>query len=68
MRSRVAVAATAPPSRGDGWSGQLDRYDQELMTAVVTRAEKVGKQVKPLFAPELIVRASTDRGRRPPAQ
>jgi amino acid transporter/nucleotide-binding universal stress UspA family protein len=30
---------------------QLDHYDQELMTAVVQRAEKTGKQVHPLIVP-----------------
>jgi amino acid transporter len=30
---------------------ELDHYDQELMTAVVTRAEKAGKQVHPLIVP-----------------
>jgi amino acid transporter/nucleotide-binding universal stress UspA family protein len=29
----------------------LDTYDQHLMTAVVERAEKAGKQVKPLIVP-----------------
>src|SRR5438132_1223125 len=29
----------------------LDPYDQELMTAVVQRAERAGKQVKPLILP-----------------
>jgi hypothetical protein len=29
----------------------LDTYDQQLMTAVVERAEKAGKQVKPLIVP-----------------
>jgi nucleotide-binding universal stress UspA family protein len=29
----------------------FDHYDQELMTAVVGRAEKIGKQVKPLILP-----------------
>lgn len=46
----VVMTANLSP-RGDGWSGQLDRYDQELMTAVVNRAEKVGKRVKPLIIP-----------------
>jgi amino acid transporter/nucleotide-binding universal stress UspA family protein len=31
--------------------GELDAYDQQLMTAVVERAEKAGKQVKPLIVP-----------------
>ncbi|HZZ78093.1 MAG TPA: APC family permease [Gemmataceae bacterium] len=30
---------------------QLDSYDQELMTAVVQRAEKLGKRVHPLIVP-----------------
>jgi hypothetical protein len=30
---------------------QLDSYDQQLMTAVVERAEKAGKQVRPLIVP-----------------
>ena len=29
----------------------LDMYDQQLMTAVVERAEKAGKQVRPLIVP-----------------
>lgn len=29
----------------------LDHYDQELMTAVVTHAETIGKEVKPLIVP-----------------
>jgi nucleotide-binding universal stress UspA family protein len=29
----------------------FDYYDQELMTSVVSRAEKIGKQVKPLIMP-----------------
>ena len=31
--------------------GDFDHYDQELMTAVVTRAETIGKEVKPLIMP-----------------
>lgn len=46
----VVMTANLSP-RGEGWTGQLDRYDQELMTAVVNRAEKVGKRVKPLIIP-----------------
>jgi nucleotide-binding universal stress UspA family protein len=34
-----------------GPAGELDPYDQELMTAVVQKAEQVGKQVKPLIIP-----------------
>jgi amino acid transporter len=37
------VSVTGPPD--------LDDYDQHLMTAVVTRAEKAGKEVKPLILP-----------------
>jgi nucleotide-binding universal stress UspA family protein len=36
-------------SETHGVPGELDTYDQELMTAVVTRAEKAGKEVKPLI-------------------
>ncbi|HZY86859.1 MAG TPA: APC family permease, partial [Gemmataceae bacterium] len=39
-------AGGAPEDRPD-----LDAYDQQLMTAVVERAEKAGKQVKPLIVP-----------------
>ena len=46
----VVMTANLSPRQGS-WTGQLDRYDQELMTAVVQRAEKVGKQVKPLIIP-----------------
>ena len=43
----------------------LDNYDQQLMTAVVERAEKAGKQVKPLIVPTnnplyAILRTATD--------
>ncbi len=34
-----------------GPAGELDPYDQELMTAVVQKAEQVGKHVKPLIIP-----------------
>ncbi len=34
-----------------GPDGQLDPYDQELMTAVVQKAEQVGKRVRPLIIP-----------------
>jgi nucleotide-binding universal stress UspA family protein len=34
-----------------GPDGELDPYDQELMTAVVQKAEQVGKHVKPLIIP-----------------
>jgi amino acid transporter/nucleotide-binding universal stress UspA family protein len=47
----VMTAKVSPP--GDTKMGQpeLDNYDQQLMTAVVERAEKAGKQVKPLIVP-----------------
>lgn len=41
------VAEDAPVLR----DGELDPYDQELMTAVVQRAERAGKQVLPLIVP-----------------
>jgi amino acid transporter len=37
-----------------GWNAErdsLDRYDRQLMTAVVQEAEKAGKEVKPLVVP-----------------
>ncbi len=61
-----ALAETDPGDHGhgrhDGQGGaagqrdvdpvaDLDAYDQQLMTAVVDRAEKAGKQVKPLIVP-----------------
>jgi len=47
----VMTAKVSPP--GDSKMGEpdLDSYDQQLMTAVVERAEKAGKQVKPLIVP-----------------
>jgi amino acid transporter/nucleotide-binding universal stress UspA family protein len=48
----VVMTAKLEPT-GDGASTipTLDNYDQHLMTAVVDRAEKAGKQVKPLIVP-----------------
>src|SRR5258708_2598447 len=48
----VVMTAKLEPS-GDGApaSPTLDNYDQHLMTAVVDRAEKAGKQVRPLIVP-----------------
>ena len=49
----VVMTAKVAPT-GDGAAGRtadLDAYDQQLMTAVVDRAEKAGKQVKPLIVP-----------------
>src|SRR5262249_28491106 len=46
----VLTAKTAPP--GDTpTTGEFDKYDQQLMTAVVDQAEKAGKQVKPVILP-----------------
>jgi len=46
MTAKLAVQGD-DPSPG----ANLDRYDQQLMTAVVNRAEKAGKQIKPLIVP-----------------
>jgi hypothetical protein len=48
------VVMTAKNLKGDASymdRADLDPYDQELMTAVVQRAEKIGKQVHPLIVP-----------------
>jgi amino acid transporter/nucleotide-binding universal stress UspA family protein len=51
----VMTAKVLPPMGGNGITpfeqGELDAYDQKLMTAVVDRAERAGKQVKPLIVP-----------------
>src|SRR6202011_1899209 len=48
----VMTAKVTPPGGGTPEENvDLDRYDQQLMTAVVQRAEKAGKQVKPLIVP-----------------
>jgi amino acid transporter/nucleotide-binding universal stress UspA family protein len=52
MTTDVVVMTAKMVERGSethGVPGDLDTYDQELMTAVVTRAEKAGKEVKPLI-------------------
>ncbi len=48
----VVMTAKSMP-RGSAWSDEqdIDQYDRELMTAVVSRAESVGKQVVPLILP-----------------
>ena len=46
MTAKVALLGDAQPDRLD-----LDNYDQQLMTAVVDRAEHAGKQVIPLILP-----------------
>jgi amino acid transporter/nucleotide-binding universal stress UspA family protein len=47
----VMTAKTAPAGDSAVNGPDLDTYDQHLMTAVVDRAEKAGKQVKPLIVP-----------------
>ena len=48
----VMTAKFTPPGEsGGGNNTDLDRYDQQLMTAVVERGEKAGKPIKPLIVP-----------------
>src|SRR5262249_11186833 len=51
----VMTAKYVPPGSNGGTAAldtpDLDAYDQQLMTAVVDRAEKAGKQIKPLIVP-----------------
>jgi nucleotide-binding universal stress UspA family protein len=47
----VMTAKSSPTGEGTLEPGHLDSYDQELMTAVVDRAEHSGKQVHPLIVP-----------------
>src|SRR5216684_447349 len=47
----VMTAKVHPPGEALPDKEDLDKYDQELMTAVVQRAERAGKQVKPLIIP-----------------
>ena len=47
----VMTAKTTPEGDSSETLSQIDRYDQQLMTAVVDRAEKAGKKVKPLIVP-----------------
>ncbi len=50
----VMTAKYIPPADGDHsvlTSHDLDVYDQQLMTAVVEKAEASGKEVKPLIVP-----------------
>jgi nucleotide-binding universal stress UspA family protein len=47
----VMTAKVAPAGESHLGSPELDAYDQELMTAVVQRAERTGKQVRPLIVP-----------------
>jgi amino acid transporter/nucleotide-binding universal stress UspA family protein len=63
MTAKVAPAGeVATPELGD-----LDPYDQQLMTAVVQRAERAGKEVKPLIIPTnnplyAVIRTAKDLG------
>jgi hypothetical protein len=48
------TAKVLPPMASNGTQydqPDLDTYDQQLMTAVVDRAEKAGKEIKPLIVP-----------------
>jgi amino acid transporter/nucleotide-binding universal stress UspA family protein len=49
--SVVVMTAKVLPEGDATVRTDLDPYDQELMTAVVNRAEKAGKRVKPLIVP-----------------
>ncbi|MBX7104090.1 MAG: APC family permease [Gemmataceae bacterium] len=49
--SVVVMTAKVLPTGDVSVSTDLDQYDQALMTAVVDRAEKAGKRVKPLIVP-----------------
>jgi amino acid transporter/nucleotide-binding universal stress UspA family protein len=47
----VMTAKVSPPGDTDMGDTGLDTYDQQLMTAVVERAERAGKEVRPLIVP-----------------
>jgi amino acid transporter len=47
----VMTAKVAPPMDASIPQANLDRYDQGLMTAVVERAEKAGKKIRPMIVP-----------------
>ncbi|MFO0965765.1 MAG: amino acid permease [Gemmataceae bacterium] len=47
----VMTAKLVPPDHPPGAPLTLDEYDQQLMTAVVNRAEAIGKKVRPLVVP-----------------
>src|SRR5262249_2810183 len=47
----VMTAKEAPVGETPGGGPDLATYDQQLMTAVVQLAERVGKRVKPLIIP-----------------
>ena len=50
-KATVMTAKVLPHDGSDEVRADLDAYDQQLMTAVVERAEKAGKKVKPLIVP-----------------
>jgi amino acid transporter/nucleotide-binding universal stress UspA family protein len=63
----VMTAKVAPVDDAPATTVTLDTYDQHLMTAVVERAEKIGKQIKPLIVPtnnplHAILRTARDIG------
>jgi amino acid transporter/nucleotide-binding universal stress UspA family protein len=47
----VMTAKVTPPGESGDDRPDLDPYDQQLMTAVVERAERAGKEVRPLIVP-----------------
>jgi nucleotide-binding universal stress UspA family protein len=47
----VMTAKVTPPGEAGYDQPDLDLYDQQLMTAVVERAERAGKEVRPLIVP-----------------
>jgi hypothetical protein len=47
----VVMTAKVTPSRAEAMTSELDTRDQQLMTAVVQHAEKLGKRVTPLLVP-----------------
>ncbi len=47
----VMTAKVVPDDGSTEVRHDMDKYDQELMTAVVERAEKAGKKVKPIIVP-----------------
>jgi nucleotide-binding universal stress UspA family protein len=61
----VMTAKVTPEGDASMIRPELDSYDQQLMTAVVQRAEKAGKKVKPLIVPTnnplfAIIRTASD--------
>jgi amino acid transporter len=49
--SVVVMTAKVTPPGGNHMAPDVDVYDQQLLTAVVDRAERAGKQVRPLIVP-----------------